>query len=336
MKKKVGLIGVSGLIGRHFLQELAVHPWFEIGALVGSEQTAGRLLGDVLGGQLALPSSILQMKILSAEETIPAELLFSAVKGDVAEALEKTLSDRGHKIITCARPHRMDPGVPLLIPEVNSDHLALLDGKRGGWIVAKPNCSVVGIALALKPIHDLFGLEKIEVVTLQALSGAGLPGVASLDILDNVIPNIGGEEERIIVEPKKLFGTLKENYIEELPLSIGATTTRVPVIDGHMAIVSFSCKKKGSLQQFRSCWSNFKGLDLPSAPKSPVFYLEDPFSPQPRLHRMRESGMGVTLGRLRETPHFDATFIALSHNALRGGAKGAILGAELLSQKGYF
>ena len=333
--KKVGIIGVSGLIGRHFIQELASHPWFEIGALVGSEQTAGKLLGEVLGGQVALPNQILQMRILSTEEHIPADLLFSAVKGDVAEELEKQLRDRGHKIITCARPHRMDPEVPLLIPEVNSDHLALLKGKKNGWIVAKPNCSVVGIALALKPIHDEFGIERIEVVTLQALSGAGLPGVASLEILDNVIPNIGGEEERIVIEPRKLFGTLQNNKIIEANISIGATTTRVPVIDGHMAVVSFSCKKKPTLAALKECWKGFKGLDLPSAPKIPVSYLEDPFSPQPRLHRMRDAGMGVTLGRLRETPHFDATFVALSHNALRGGAKGAILGAELLVQQGY-
>ena len=334
--KKVGVIGVSGLIGRHFIQELALHPWFEIGALVGSEQTAGKLLGEVLGEQVALPSHILQMRISIHRRNISRlDLLFSAVKGDVAEELEKKLQDRGHKIITCARPHRMDPEVPLLIPEVNSDHLALLKWEKNGWIVAKPNCSVVGIALALKPIHDAFGVERIEVVTLQALSGAGLPGVASLEILDNVIPNIGGEEERIVIEPRKLFGTLQNNKIIEANISIGATTTRVPVIDGHMAIVSFSCKKKPTLAQLKECWKGFIGLDLPSAPKVPVSYLEDPFSPQPRLHRMRDAGMGVTLGRLRETPHFDATFVALSHNALRGGAKGAILGAELLVQQGF-
>jgi len=335
MKKKVGVIGVSGLIGRHFIQELVAHPWFEIGALVGSEQTAGKRLGEVLGGQISLPDSLLQMKILSTEDKIPVDLLFSAVKGDVAEKLERHLSEQGHKVITCARPHRMASDVPLLIPEVNSGHLELLKGKKGGWIVAKPNCSVVGMTLALKPIHDRFGVEKIDVVTLQALSGAGLPGVASLEILDNVIPNIGGEEERIVIEPRKLFGTLQEGRIVETNLSVHATTTRVPVIDGHMAIVSFSCKKRPSLSDLKNCWSSFKGLDLPSAPKEPVVYLEDPFSPQPRLHRMREAGMGVTVGRLRETPHFDASFVALSHNALRGGAKGALLGAELLMQQGF-
>jgi aspartate-semialdehyde dehydrogenase len=334
MKKlSVGLIGVSGLLGRHFLQELAHHPWFELTALIGSEQTAGKKLCEVLGSDYDLPPHLLEMKILSSEEEIPATLLFSAAKGEVAGPLETKLSNRGYRIITCARPHRLEPTVPLLIPEVNQEHLSLLENQKGGWIVAKPNCSVVGIALALKPIHDLFGLEKIEVTTLQALSGAGLPGVASLDILDNVLPNIAGEEERIVLEPRKIFGSFQDNKIIERNISIGATTTRVPVSDGHMAIVSFSCQSKPTLSTIIDAWHNFSplnALDLPSAPKKPIHYSSDALSPQPRLHRMRENGMAVTTGRLRSSPHFDATFILLCHNALRGGAKGAILGAELL------
>jgi aspartate-semialdehyde dehydrogenase len=236
----------------------------------------------------------------------------------------------------------MDPEVPLLIPEINSDHLQLLQHQPfgPGAILTNPNCSAIGITMALKPLLDKWGIEAVNVVTLQALSGAGYPGIPSIDILDNVIPYIADEEAKIEKEPLKIMGIYHEKGILPYPMQLSAQCMRVPVADGHLACVSVKLKKKAEASEIITAWKGFTAepqqLMLPTAPKYPIVYLEDEKHPQPKLHRWMENGMAVSIGRLRECPLFDWKFIVLSHNTVRGAAGCAILNAELMAKKGYF
>ncbi len=336
----VGILGATGTVGQRFIQLLANHPWFEITTLTASERSAGKPYAEAARWVLdtPCPQRIQRMVVGESRGPIAPRLLFSALDGDVAGPLESELAAAGHLVVTNAKSHRMDPDVPLLVPEVNADHLALLRPGQGG-ILANPNCSTIGLVLALAPLHRAFGIERVSVVTMQAVSGAGLPGVPSLAILDNIIPFIGGEEDKVETEPRKILGRLAGGAIQSAEMTIGAQCMRVPVVDGHTECVSVSLSRPGSLAEVRVALESFEGepqrLGLPSAPKPAVVVLDEVDRPQPRLDRDRGAGMAATVGRLRSCPVFDWRFVVLSHNTVRGAAGGAILVAELAVAKGY-
>ncbi|HEV8291220.1 MAG TPA: aspartate-semialdehyde dehydrogenase, partial [Tepidisphaeraceae bacterium] len=264
--------------------------------------------------------------------------------GDIAGDVEEDLARGGFPVISNSSPHRMADDVPLMIPEINAEHLRLLRPQRRrrggtGYIVTNPNCSTIGLALALAPLHKLYGVTAVLVVTMQAISGAGYPGVPSLDIQDNVIPHIGGEEEKMERETRKILGRMDRSVVRHAPFKVSAHCNRVPVVDGHLESVSVSFEKKADPQRLIDAWSRFKGkpqeLNLPSAPASPIVYQEAPDRPQPRLDREAGKGMAVTVGRLRPCGILDYKFTLLSHNTIRGAAGAALLNAELLKAEGY-
>lgn len=342
-KIKVGILGATGTVGQKFVELLANHPWFEISALAASDRSAGKRYGESIRWASANPLSqkIKDMVIAPCEPNLPCRIVFSGLDSSVAGQIEESFAKAGYMVISNSKNHRMSPSVPLLIPEVNSDHLQLIRGQAygKGAIITNPNCSVIGIALALKPLLQKWDIESAHVVTLQAISGAGYPGVPSMDILDNVIPHIDGEEDKVETEPLKILGTYNQGHISPSPIKLSAQCTRVAVADGHLACISVKMKQKVHADEIREAWRSFQGepqkLDLPSAPKFPIHYLEGEKHPQPKLHRHLEGGMAVSVGRLRECPLYDWKFVVLSHNTVRGAAGCAILNAELLLKSGY-
>lgn len=335
MKKiPVGILGATGMVGQKFIELLSAHPWFEIVALAASDRSSGKRYGDAMRWSMPtpLPHEIYDMTVFPCLPNLPCRVVFSGLDSSVAGEIEEAFAKSGYTVISNARNHRMNPLVPLLIPEVNADHLELLKKQTFGQgaIITNPNCSVIGIAMALKPLLK-WGVDAAHVVTLQALSGAGLPGVPSLDILDNVIPYIEGEEAKVELEPLKILGTAHQPH----SLRLSAQCTRVSVTDGHMACLSVKLNEKVSAASIITAWSEFQGLNLPSAPKQPLIYLEDERHPQPKLHRHLEKGMAVSIGRLRECPLMDWKFVILSHNTIRGAAGCAILNAELMVQQRF-
>ncbi len=340
-KIPVAVLGATGSVGQRFVSLLAAHPWFDLVALTASPRSAGKPYAEAVQLLQAtpLPERAAQLTLkLTEPAAVPAcPLVFSALDADVAGSAETAFAADGRVVVSNARNHRMDPDVPLLVPEVNPEHLALV-GRQSfgrGAILTNPNCSTIGLALALKPLADAFGLERVQVVTLQAVSGAGIPGVPSFQLLDNLIPYIAREEEKIEQETQKILGHLPEGGSAVLPhgLKISAACNRVAVIDGHTLCVSVGLGQKASAEEVRAAWENFRGepqrLGLPSAPARPIVYLDGPDVPQPRLHRDLGGGMTTSIGRLRPCPLFDFKFVALSHNTLRGAAGGALLVAEL-------
>ncbi|MBA2726876.1 MAG: aspartate-semialdehyde dehydrogenase [Parachlamydiaceae bacterium] len=344
MKKiSVGILGATGMVGQKFVELLSDHPWFEIAALAASDRSVGKPYAEAMRWSMptALQQNIANMKVVACNPGLPCNIVFSGLDSSVAGNIESTFATAGYKVISNSSNHRMASDVPLLIPEVNSDHLGLLkhQGYNKGALITNPNCSVVGIAMVLKPLLDRWGIEAVNVVTMQALSGAGYPGVPSMDILDNVIPFIGGEEAKVESEPLKILGVLQGNQILPYPMRFSAQCTRVSVSDGHLACLSVKLKKKADAKQIIAAWQEFEGepqrLKLPMAPKRPIIYLDDEKHPQPKLHRNLEEGMAVSVGRLRECSLFDWKFVILSHNTVRGAAGCAILNAELMAKKGY-
>lgn len=342
-KIPVGILGATGSVGQKCIALLAEHPWFSIAALAASSGSAGKRYGEVTRWMQAvpLPERIAAMPILPCTPDLPCRLVFSGLDSAVAGDIETAFATAGYVVVSNASAHRQDAHVPLLIPEVNSDHLAQLRHQHyphGGLLVTNPNCSTVGLVMALKPLHDAFGLEAVHVVTMQAISGAGYPGVASMDILDNVIPYIGSEEEKVEREPRKIFGTVRDGVVTELPLAISAHCNRVPVVDGHVECISVRLGAKPSAADVLAAWQSFRAqpqeLALPLAPVRPVHYLAGERFPQPKLQRDLERGMAVSVGRLRPDPLFDYKFVALVHNTIRGAAGGAILNAELMVRQG--
>ena len=287
-----------------------------------------------------LPEQIAAMVVQGCEPREDCPLAFSALDSSVAGELESDFAAAGTLVVSNAKNHRMDADVPLLVPEVNPGHLDLATRQQHrGAIIANPNCSTIGVVLALKPLFDAFGVEAISVVTLQAVSGAGLPGVSSLQMLDNVLPYIGGEEDKLETESRKILGELENGAINFASIIVSAACNRVAVIDGHTFCVSVRLGSEATHEGLLSAWDRFTAapqqLGLPSAPTRPVHYLTEPTSPQPRLHRDLERGMAVSVGRLRPCPLLDFKFVALSHNTVRGAAGGAILGAELAVARGF-
>lgn len=341
-KIPVGILGATGMVGQKFIEMLKDHPWFEIVALAASEKSFGKPYGQAMRWMMEslLPEHIAQMEVRSCHPDLPCRVVFSGLDSSVAGEIEENFAKAGYIVISNSRNHRMDSDVPLLIPEVNSPHLTLVKTQKySGMIVTNPNCSVIGLVTALKPLIDQWGIEKVNVVTLQAVSGAGYPGVPSFDILDNVIPFISGEEEKVETEPLKILGSVQDQSIQPYPMQISAHCNRVSVMNGHMACVSVKLRQHASAKEIREAWQQFtsepQALHLPTSPQRPIVYLSDERHPQPKMHRLLEKGMAVSIGRLRECPLLDWKFALLSHNTIRGAAGCAILNAELMVKKGY-
>ena len=333
-KTQVAILGATGTVGQRFLTLLEDHPWFELTALTASERSQGKLYRDAARWVQAtpLPERFATMEILPTAPPLDCPLIFSALDASVAGEAETAFAQAGHLVVSNAKSHRLDPDVPLVVPEVNATHLELTRSSphAPGAIVTNPNCSTIGLVLALKPLADEFGIKKVSVVTMQAISGAGLPGVASYEIADNVVPYIQGEEDKMQAATRKILG--------DDDLIVSAQCNRVPVLDGHLQCVSVELDRKAEQTAVREAWERFEAepqkLELPSAPKRPIHYLEGSAAPQPRLHRDLEKGMAASIGRLRPCPLFDYKFVTLSHNTLRGATGGALLLAELAVARG--
>ncbi len=341
---EVGILGATGMVGQQFVRLLAGHPWFKTAWLGASERSEGRTYGEAMKWRLASdpPKDVLGMRVEPCTPGNAPRILFPALDANAAQDIEPAFAAAGHIVVSNARSFRMVPSVPLVIPEVNSDHLGLIARQRRerGWsgaIVTNPNCSTVVLSVVLAPLRQ-FGLARVMVTTLQAVSGAGYPGVPSLDILGNVIPAISGEEEKMESETQKILGTLERDAISAHSVVVSATTTRVPVIDGHTESVSMQLEQRPSLADVRAALESFRGrpqeLRLPSAPPAPIVYLEQADRPQPRLDVERDNGMAVTVGRLRPCSILGTKLVALGHNTVRGAAGAAILNAEMMVAEG--
>jgi aspartate-semialdehyde dehydrogenase len=342
MKKiPVGILGATGMIGQQTLRLLENHPWFQVSYLAASETSSGKTYEKAVAHKWhfaePIPKESAHLPVHAIHEMEEAKkkchILFSCLATESALEWEERYALEGFAILSNASCHRLNPRVPLIIPEINPDHLSILHQGKG-FIIAKPNCSIQCMMLPLFPLHQKFHLKKILVTTLQSVSGAGFPGVPSLSITDNVIPHIQGEEEKSEIEPLKIFGKVeRDKIIPTKEITISAHCNRVPVLDGHLACISVAFEKKPLKEEILTLWRDFKGLDLPSAPAQPVVYREEKDRPQPRLDRLAGNGMAVTVGRLRDCSLFDYRFTSLSHNTIRGGGGGSILTAELLVQK---
>ncbi len=335
------VLGATGSVGQRMVTLLADHPWFEVVEVVASRKSAGQRYGDAVHWfqESPIPPSIAELEILPIDTELDAPLVLSALDSNVAGEAEERSARAGHLVVSNAKNHRMRDDVPLLIPEVNPDHLKLVDSQpySGGAIVTNPNCSKIGLVLALKPLQDAFGIASVNVVTMQAISGAGFPGVSSLEILDNLVPFISGEEEKLESESRKILGSLGGSGIKDAPIVFSAQCNRVAVLDGHTECVSVKLGRSATTDEIIDVWETFRAepqrLGLPSAPSNPIIYDPAEAAPQPRLHRNAGSGMAVTIGRLRPCALFDFKFVVLSHNTLRGAAGGSLLAAELAVSK---
>lgn len=341
---RVGILGATGAVGQIFVQLLADHPWFEVTALAASERSAGQTYRDAVNwiGKRPIPPQIAGMTVQLTEPGLDCDFVFSGLSSSVAGEVEQAFAAAGYPVISNAKNYRMQDDVPLLIPEVNPDHIRLIekqDWGGDGFIVTNPNCSTVGLVCALRPLVDAFGVETVQVTTLQALSGAGHPGVPSLDALGNVVPYIGGEEDKMATEPKKLLGTLKNGRINPADITVSAQCNRVPVKDGHTSCVSLTLAEPASPEAVREALRRFTsplaGKGLPSAPETFIHVDDAPDAPQPDRHVQRGRGMTVSVGRVRSCEVLDIKFVTLVHNTVRGAAGGAVLNAELLLQEGY-
>jgi len=339
-KISVAILGATGTVGQRFVQLLAYHPWFEVVALAASEKSVGKPYREAVNWVMnqPIPASLQDLVIQPCTASLSCPLVFSALDASVAGPIELEFAKRGAVVVTNTRNHRMARDVPLLVPEVNSEHLKLLT-QHSLKIVANPNCSTIGLVIALKPLLDKFGIEAIFVSTMQAISGAGYPGVASLDIIDNVIPYINGEEHKMETEPLKIFGTYNDNAIENTHFKISAHCNRVPVIDGHTECVSIKFKHVPKAEEIIQAWNDYESeiadWGLPSQPQKLIHYFHEANYPQPRLHRLLDKGMAVSIGGLRPCALMDYKFRLLSHNTIRGAAGGAVLCAETLVKAGY-
>src|SRR5256886_2345529 len=346
-KISVGLLGATGIVGQRFVQMLEDHPWFEVAWLAASDRSEGRPYGEAARWKLktAIPARVAQMRVSPAKPDGAPKVIFAALDASIAAELEPQFADAGCAVISNSSALRMQKDVPLVVPEVNADHIKLLEcqvwrRKSGGFVVTNPNCSAIGLVMALAPLQQSFGLETVMAVTMQAVSGAGYPGVASLDILGNVIPYIAKEEEKMEEETLKLLGRLNGAGVTPGSFAMSAQCNRVAVEDGHTESVSLKLKKKVQPQEIISAWNEFRSapqeLQLPSAPEQPVRYVESADRPQPRFDADCGGGMTATVGRLRPCAVLDWKFTVLSHNTIRGAAGAAVLNAELLKVQGYF
>jgi aspartate-semialdehyde dehydrogenase len=340
----IGILGATGMVGQRFIQLLENHPWFEVAWLAASDRSSGKTYGEAAKWRLdtQLPARIARMTISPADPDGAPKIIFSSIDAPIARELEPRFAAAGCTVVSNSSAFRMAANVPLVIPEVNAGHLHLIEEQSwrkqsGGYIVTNSNCTVMGPVLALKPIQDRFGVEQIIATSMQAVSGAGYPGVASMDILDNVVPYIGNEEEKMEQELLKMLGQLDGHTVKPLTARMSASCNRVPVTDGHTVSVSIKLAKPATREEILAAWAEFRplaGQGLPTAPGQPVEWAPQEDRPQPRLDRNRGNGMTVTVGRLRPCGVLDWKFTVLSHNTVRGAAGAAILNAELLATLG--
>ena len=347
-KYPIGILGATGMVGQRFIQLLENHPWFEIAWLAASDRSSGKTYGEAAKWRLdtPLPDRIAKMVVAPADPEGAPQIIFAALDAAIARELEPRFANAGCAVVSNSSAFRMTPNVPLVIPEINADHLHLIEEQpsrreSGGYMVTNPNCSTIGLVMALKPIEERFGIEQILVTTMQAVSGAGYPGVPSMDILGNVVPYIGSEEEKMEAETLKLLGRLEGHSVVPLAAKVSAHCNRVAVEDGHTESVSIKLGKKlgraVTQEDILAAWAEFNplaGQRLPMAPDQPVEWAPQSDRPQPRLDRNRGRGMAVTVGRLRPCNVLDWKFTVLSHNTIRGAAGAAILNAELLASLG--
>lgn len=349
MKRKVAILGATGAVGQRFVQLLSKHPWFKVEVLAASERSASKKYRDACNWILEseMPREIGEMTVEnidveSVENASDIDLVFSSLPADIAGPIEEKFGEK-YPVFSKASKHRLEEDVPLMIPEINPDHLKLIpvQKKRRKWegfICTDPNCSTIQLAITLKPL-TAFGLKKVAVSTMQALSGAGYPGVASLDIIDNVVPYIPGEEEKIERETLRILGRFNGDKIHQANVAISATCNRVNVKDGHLASVFVELEKNPSPESVRKAFEKFKGepqeLKLPSAPKNPIIVRGEMNRPQPRFDRDAGKGMSIVVGRIRRDPVLTIKYLCLGHNTIRGAAGAALLSAELACKKGY-
>lgn len=347
IKKKipVAVLGATGAVGQRFVQLLAEHPWFEISALAASERSSGKRYADACGWHLEspMPEKVKGMTVLPAEPGLDARIVFSALPASTAREIEPLFTQAGYAVCSNSSAYRLDPAVPVIIPEVNADHLALLKRQRSekGWqglLVTSPNCTTTGIALPLKPLHTAFGVEKVLAVSMQAVSGAGYPGLSYLDIQDNVVPYIAGEEDKMERESHALLGQMQNGQRVDADFIFSAHANRVPVAEGHTICLSIKLAQPATLEEIKQVLAEFRAplyeLPLPSMPMFPLRVLGEVDRPQPRKEKNAEDGMQVSLGRIRPCPLLDVRMVSVVHNTLRGAASGAILNAELLVAEG--
>lgn len=341
-KIPVGILGATGAVGLKFIELLKDHPWFSVACLCASDKSAGAPYGELMKIRgktpISVPENAADIIVRGCDENLPAKILFSALDSSVAGDVEKFYAERGHIVISNSKNHRMDKDVPLVVAEVNADHIEIMKNqKTPGKIITNPNCSTIGMVLALAPIQKKFGIEKIIVTTMQAVSGAGFASFSSLDIEDNLIPYISGEEEKMEKETLKIFGKFEEGVIKDADISLSASCNRVAVIDGHTECVSFKLRNPAAVEEIKEAIKNFnplKDINLPSAPCPPIIIKEEEDRPQPKYDRDISGGMAVVVGRLRKCPVLDYKMTVLSHNTIRGAAGGTILLAEYLAAKG--
>lgn len=343
-KMEVGILGATGMVGQQFVQFLQGHPWFEVKWLGASDRSAGKKYGEATVWRLgdAMPESAAGMTVEECKPKGAPHLVFSALDATVAAEIEKGFAEAGHIVVSNARNHRMEPDVPLLVPEINPGHLKLLphQQRRRGWrgqLVTNPNCSTVVLAMSLAPLKP-FGITRVVATTLQAISGAGYPGVSAIDIAANVIPFISGEEEKMQQETQKILGELAGEEVRPLAAKVSAHCNRVPVVDGHTVTVSVELSEQPEEEELLEAFRNLTGVPqtrrLPSAPPQALIYMQERDRPQPRRDAARERGMAVFVGRLRRCPVLDFKFVATGHNTIRGAAGAAVLNAELMRSEG--
>ena len=343
-KIEVGILGATGMVGQHFIKFLQGHPWFEIAFLGASDRSAGKVYREATSWRLSgtMPAKVEGMQVDECKPGKAPRLVFSAMDASVATEIEQAFAGAGHVVVSNSRNHRMDADVPLLVPEINADHLQVIpvQQKKRGWngmIVTNPNCSTATLVMALGPLKQ-FGIKRVLVTTMQAVSGAGYPGVASMDILGNVIPFIGSEEEKMQQETQKILGDFRGEHFHPLPARVSAHCNRVAVVDGHMVATSVELENKPGERELIAALESYRGVpqqkELPSAPPLPVQYMHEKDRPQPRRDAERENGMAVFVGRLRECPVLDYKFMTLGHNTIRGAAGAAVLNAELMHAEG--
>jgi aspartate-semialdehyde dehydrogenase len=340
----VGILGATGMVGQQFVKFLQNHPWFEIAWVGASDRSAGKPYREATSWRLdgAMPANVQRLEVQECKPVNAPRLMFSSMDASVATEIEREFAQAGHVVVSNSRNHRMEPDVPLLIPEINPDHLKIIPHQQRvrGWkgqIATNPNCSTMVLALALAPLKQ-FGITRVVATTMQAISGAGYPGVASMDINANVIPFVGGEEEKMQQETQKILGDFAGESLRPLNAKVSAHCNRVPVVDGHTVTVSVEFERKPSQDEMVRALVNFRSVPqerkLPSAPPQPVIYLEENDRPQPRRDVERERGMAVFVGRMRECPVLSYKFVAMGHNTVRGAAGAAVLNAELMYSEG--
>lgn len=338
---KAAVIGATGAVGQRFLSLLAGHPTFQVSDLVASERSAGKAYGDAVSWVLdePMPRGLADREVKLSTADLDADVVFSAIPSGAAGPIEADLARRGYKVFSNAKDHRMAPNVPLMVTEINPDHAAMVKAQgTDGFLVTNPNCTTIVLTMALKPLQDRFGITDVLAVSMQALSGAGYPGVPSLDSQANVVPHIGGEEEKVETETLKILGTLRNGAVQPAGIKVSATCTRVPVIEGHSLAVSVKLSRFANPEELVAAWEGWRAkpqqLRLPTAPQQPVHYHREANRPQPRRDWGLERGMAVSVGRLRRDPILQYKFFCTGSNTVRGAAGASILNAELFRAEG--